>query len=80
VRDRAQSTAFPLWVMAVPIVVVGAIVLMQLPEAIEASQAFSDWCAAQGGNLYNAQVIGDHGGLHCELPNGTTVHADQVTP
>ncbi len=36
------------------------------------------WCDEHNGELYNAQVVGDHGGLHCELPNGTSVHMHEV--
>jgi len=35
------------------------------------------WCTDRGGDLYNAQAI-THGGLHCELENGTTVHMRDV--
>lgn len=38
----------------------------------------SDWCEDRHGDLYNARVIGPHGGLHCELPNGTHVHMSDV--
>lgn len=42
---------------------------------VEASEL---WCSARGGDLYNARVVGPHGGLHCVLPNGTSVHMDRV--
>jgi len=35
------------------------------------------WCSDHNGELYNAQAIA-HGGLHCELENGTTVHMSDV--
>jgi hypothetical protein len=38
----------------------------------------AEWCSEHGGVLYNANVIGSHGGLHCDLPNGTSVHMDTV--
>lgn len=38
----------------------------------------AEWCEDRGGDLYNARVIGPHGGLHCELPNGTHVHMSEV--
>lgn len=36
------------------------------------------WCDQHNGDLYNAQALGDHGGLHCELSNGTSVHMSEV--
>lgn len=38
----------------------------------------AEWCEERDGDLYNAQVIGPHGGLHCKLPNGTHVHMSEV--
>jgi len=35
------------------------------------------WCENRNGELYNAQSL-VHGGLHCDLPNGTTVHMSDV--
>lgn len=32
------------------------------------------WCEEQGGNVSVSNVIGGHGGFHCELPNGTIQH------
>lgn len=32
------------------------------------------WCEEQGGNVSVSNVIGGHGGFHCELPNGTVEH------
>jgi len=37
-----------------------------------------EWCEDRGGEAYNANVIGDHGGLHCEFENGTVVHLSEV--
>lgn len=46
--------------------------------ALEYTGKADEWCEERDGRLYNAQVIGDHGGLHCELPNGTTVHMHEI--
>ena len=43
-------------------------------------QESGEWCDQHNGDLYNSQTIGDHGGLHCELPNGTNVEMDEVIP
>lgn len=43
-------------------------------DVADYTQSASDWCDDHDGELHNANVIGSHGGLHCELPNGTTVH------
>lgn len=37
-----------------------------------------EWCDSRDGQLVNSRVIGPHGGLHCELPNGTSVHMSEV--
>ena len=34
----------------------------------------AEWCQEQGGKVSISNVIGSHGGLHCELPNGTVEH------
>lgn len=35
------------------------------------------WCDEHNGRLVNVQSF-SHGGLHCELPNGTSVHMSDV--
>jgi len=35
------------------------------------------WCNDHNGGLVNVQSIW-HGGLHCDLPNGTSVHMTKV--
>jgi len=35
------------------------------------------WCESHNGDLYNSQSI-MHGGMHCELENGTVVHMNEV--
>lgn len=71
----------------VPAIVIG-LVLIQVGGAIfnlSANQFATQWERAEAwcedrhdGDLVNANVIGDHGGLHCEFENGTTVHMDSV--
>jgi hypothetical protein len=34
------------------------------------------WCNDHGGELHNSQSV-VHGGLHCELENGTSVHMSE---
>lgn len=34
-------------------------------------------CEERGGDLHNVHAVA-HGGLHCDLPNGTTVHMSEV--
>jgi len=42
----------------------------QIEESVE-------WCEDRGGEVYNSNSI-NHGGLHCELENGTVVHLSEV--
>lgn len=53
---------------------------LEIVHAVDsgAVQQAADWCSAHNGTLQNANVIGEHGGLHCELPNGTVVHMSEV--
>lgn len=36
-----------------------------------------DWCDERNGELYTSYSV-SHGGLHCELPDGTQVHMWEV--
>ena len=47
-------------------------------EAVTSYEQAEQWCNDHNGELYNAQVVGSHGGLHCTLPNGTSVHMHEV--
>lgn len=38
----------------------------------------AEWCEDHNGELVNSNVFGSHGGLHCDLPNGTSVHMSDV--
>jgi len=38
----------------------------------------AEWCEDHNGELVNSNVIGSHGGLHCEFNNGTSVHMNEV--
>lgn len=70
--------------MFLVVVAVVAFVGLQVVDAATSAKAkmyveqSEQWCQGRNGELYNARVIGSHGGLHCELPNGTTVHMDNV--
>lgn len=60
---------------------IGGFIVMEAATDEEFQQYIEDseaWCDAHDGELHNAQVIGEHGGLHCELPNGTSVHMHEV--
>lgn len=37
-----------------------------------------EWCSERDGELVNERVVGDAGGLYCQLPNGTSVPMDEV--
>lgn len=39
--------------------------------------ASAEWCDEHNGDLVNSNSI-EHGGLHCRLPNGTSVHMSDV--
>lgn len=41
-------------------------------------EAEQQWCLERNGSLHWANVVGSHGGLHCQLPNGTSVHMHDV--
>lgn len=57
------------------ILISGLVISPSLEKHVEKS---SQWCDAEEGELSNSQVIGSSGGLHCELPNGTTYHMSEV--
>ena len=46
----------------------------ELGEYVQESEA---WCDQRGGELVNSRAF-FHGGLHCYLPNGTSVHMSEV--
>ena len=47
------------------------------PEVREYVNESAEWCDAHGGDLSNSRSFW-HGGLHCELPNGSVVHMSEV--
>lgn len=65
-------------VLSITILVLGMNVMAassgQHQPYFEQSEA---WCSERGGELHNVRAFG-HGGLHCELPNGTSVHMWEV--
>lgn len=71
-------------VMSVVVVVLFAVVGFQLfqvaasEDVKEFAERSTEWCEERNGSLANENVIGEHGGLHCHLPNGTSVHMDEV--
>lgn len=68
---------------AVVLVLVGiGVLLLLVSTASGATYAeylsdSQDWCDNHDGDLYNARAF-FHGGLHCDLPNGTHVHMGDV--
>lgn len=61
------------------VVAVGGIVIQTVDSDVLAyTEQAGEWCQERNGTLHNAQVLGPHGGLHCELPNGTSVHMSEV--
>jgi len=54
--------------------IIGQATSQEFREYMNDSEA---WCEDHNGELYNSQSI-FHGGLHCELENGTSVHMTKV--
>ena len=52
--------------------------LPYLSGPTETVEQQEQWCLERNGSLHHANVFGSHGGLHCELPNGTSVHMHEV--
>jgi len=81
-RGQRGQMVTPGWVRALTlvIVVVGLGVAAQpaIEDGLEYTENAAEWCEEHGGELNNARVIGEHGGLHCEFGNGTSVHVDEV--
>lgn len=48
------------------------------PELATYINQSAEWCNNHGGELVKPLPIGNHGGLHCDLPNGTSVHMHDV--
>lgn len=46
-------------------------------EIAAAHEESKRWCSDHGGELQNSMSV-VHGGLHCKLPNETTVHMSEV--
>lgn len=64
-------------VAAVTALLIGVMVAQTAPAAQEFATQSADWCDDHHGDLVHAKSI-SHGGLHCELPNGTSVHMNEV--
>jgi len=65
---------------AVVIAIAVALLVTQVvmgPEFAAYVNESARWCAERGGVMWNAQAM-VHGGLHCELPNGSVVHMSEV--
>lgn len=75
--DRV-SVAITVAVACIVLLVGGLVFQSVSVGALEYTESAGEWCEQRNGTLHNAQVIGPHGGMHCELPNGTSVHMDEV--
>jgi len=71
--------------LTIGIALVACVAGVQVLETVADDQSMAEyyneseqWCNDRGGELFSARVIGDHGGLHCVLENGTHVHMDDV--
>jgi len=74
-----NANYFVLAVVLVMGLLVGQTIITQATSA-EFQEYMNDseaWCEDHNGELYNSQSM-FHGGLHCELDNGTTVHMAEV--
>lgn len=63
------------------VAVVGWLTIGQIaasPELQEYMTQSEEWCSSHDGELHNARAFGDHGGLHCDPPNGPSVHMSDV--
>jgi len=75
----------PLQSIAMFLVVTAVVALIGLqvvsaatsPETQAYMEESEEWCDNQNGTLVNSHAI-LHGGLHCDLPNGTSVHMSNV--
>jgi len=47
-------------------------------ETKDQIEMYENDCADRNGELVNSNVIGGHGGLHCEFDNGTSVHMKNI--
>lgn len=52
--------------------------IIQNEEIAEYYQQSQEWCDERDGDLVNNRVIGDAGGLYCQLPGGESVPMDRV--
>jgi hypothetical protein len=57
-------------------IMVGHDVVTEMDAQIVSEMAA--WCDQHNGTLANSNVIGGHGGWHCQLENGTTVHMNET--
>jgi hypothetical protein len=76
--DRGELVAVGL-ALALALVAFGSVADAATdPETEQYIEDSAAWCEDRDGVFYQANVIGPHGGLHCRLPNGTTVHLRNV--
>jgi len=59
-------------------IVVGTVLLLTLNFTVFSAdierEHSVEWCENHNGTVSISNVIGSHGGFHCELPNGTVKH------
>lgn len=74
---KASTLSLVVGVLVVGLVgvtLVGGVTSEETQNYVEDS---AEWCEDRGGELVNVHAV-VHGGLHCELPNGTSVHMGEV--
>lgn len=72
------DAAISLFIALFVAVTVGAMLFVaQSGDIREYAEASEEWCEDRGGHLVNVHAV-VHGGLHCHLPNGTSVHMTDV--
>lgn len=78
-KRRLVSAAILLLGLAVAVFVSWELFYAPLDHVVQTTDPAA-WCEVHGGELYNSRALGNHGGLHCGLPNGTAVHMGGSSP
>lgn len=77
--NTGLAIAFAIGVL-LPAFVIGGLVVLEIANNDELGEYLNEseqWCNEHNGELVNSHAI-MHGGLHCDLPNGTSVHMHEV--
>lgn len=79
--NRADILGLILTVLIITVIGMQVMAAATGPEAQAYANAADDYCEQELGPdavLVNSRVIGEHGGLHCEGPNGAFIHLHDV--